>query len=279
MLNQIDMEYKRICTEILYKGVKVTGRDNLEYIYKFGQSIKIDVSRGFPALTLRKLPIRNLFREFVWDLQGGYDVEGLGKAQHFWSMLADENGNLCNSYGQNWRNWANPQMLPGYEWQKHRPPNTGFDQIRWILDRLKNEPTNRRLILQTHNPSLISRIPPCHPELIFSSDGSYLDVLVIARSNDLAFGVPLDIFRYATLLQLFAQKSGLFARELHLTSSNNHIYCVNKKDIEEMIRLDSKGKCKLKIHNIHKDIDDLTDEDFELIGYQSHPSRKLVFAG
>lgn len=156
----IDLEYKRLCSEILLTGIEIKGRDDLVYIQKFGQITRLDLRKGFPALTLRRLPIRNVFREFVWDIGGGYNVEELGKAKHFWSFLADDLGRLPASYGQSWRNWPNPGMRPGQEWQLYKTPGSGFDQLEWIDSVLRTEPTNRRLILQTYNPSLEPRIPP-----------------------------------------------------------------------------------------------------------------------
>lgn len=278
--SQIDREYTRICSEILLCGTTVKGRDDLVYKQKFGQAIRLDLRKGFPALTLRRLPVRNLFREFMWDLTGGDNVNDLGRAKHFWSFLADAHGRLPASYGQSWRNWPNPEMLEGQEWQPHKRPNSPFDQLLWIDDTLKTCPTNRRLILQTYNPSLNPRIPPCHSEVIFSSDGVYLDTMVVARSNDAAFGIPLDIFRYATMQVLLGLRAELIPRHFLMASSNNHIYSINEQDIATMIAKHSCGPCELRIHNYNRRFEDLDPEkDFELVGYNPHEAIKLKFAG
>ena len=70
MALSFDQQYIRIAKEILEDGIEVVGRNNLRYKQVFGQTIKVDLRDGFPALTLRKMPVKNLFREFMWDVNG-----------------------------------------------------------------------------------------------------------------------------------------------------------------------------------------------------------------
>lgn len=183
-MERFDLQFKRICQEIIDHGVKVTGRDNLTYYQVFGQSFQVDLRKEFPASTLRKLPVKNLFREFMWDVSGGQNVNELGKAIHFWEFLAKPDGYLPASYGSSWRHWpvnlARTTSEIGYDVFRFYP----FDQLKWIHEQLITNPTNRQLVLTTMNPAYkleLMKCPPCHPSVIFSSDGKFLDILVTSR--------------------------------------------------------------------------------------------------
>ena len=277
MTLSFDYQYIKIAKEILTEGTEVIGRNNLRYKQMFGQTIKIDLREGFPALTIRKMPVRNLFREFMWDVNGDYQVTNLGPAKHFWDFLADAEGRLAGSYGRSWRSW--PQVCPeqNMQWEKFR--NEPFDQLKWIWEQLRTNPTNRQLVLQTFNPSYDSlHCPPCHPNLTFSSDGTYLDLMVNARSNDMATGVPLDMFRYGLLCTKMAQDANLTARFVMFASANNHIYSQNEMAIESIIKNVPMAPCDVWINN-EKSLFDLDPEaDFELIDYFSHPSARMEVA-
>jgi len=277
MALSFDLQYIKIAKEILDDGVEVVGRNNLRYKQVFGQTICIDLRDGFPALTLRKMPVRNLFREFMWDVNGNYEVSNLGPAKHFWDFLADAEGRLAGSYGRSWRAW--PQVCPeqDMQWEKFR--EAPFDQLKWIWEQLRANPTNRQLVLQTLNPAYDSlHCPPCHPNITFSSDGTYLDILVNARSNDMATGVPLDMFRYGLLCTKMAQDSSLTPRYVMFASANNHIYSQNELAIRSIIKNIPLGKCEVLI-NSDKTLFDLDPEtDFELIDYSSYGNVRMEVA-
>ncbi len=272
-----DIQYIKIANEILQDGTEVVGRNNLRYKQVFGQTIKVDLRDGFPVLTLRKMPTRNLFHEFMWDVNGNYEVSNLGPAKHFWDFLADSEGRLAGSYGRSWRSW--PKVCPeeSMQWENFR--TEPFDQLKWIWEQLQTNPTNRQLVLQTVNPAYESlHCPGCHPCLVFSSDGTYLDLLVMARSNDMATGVPLDMFRYALLCTKMAQDANLTPRYVQFASANNHIYEQNERAIRSIITNVPMEPCDVWINN-EKSIFDLDPEvDFELIEYASHRGVRMEVA-
>lgn len=276
-LPSFDIQYIKTAGEIFHEGTDVVGRNNLRYRQMFGQVIKVDLRGGFPALTLRKMPVRNLFREFMWDVAGDYRVSNLGPAKHFWDFLADAEGRLAGAYGRSWRSW--PMVAPeeSMMWENFRP--SAFDQLKWIWEQLRTDPTNRQLVLQTYNPAYQDlHCPPCHPNLIFSSDGCYLDLFVTARSNDMATGVPLDMFRYGLLLTKMANDSGLSQRFVQFASANNHIYEQNERAIKEIILNPPMTPCAVRI-NPDKYLFDLDPEtDFELIDYVSHRAVRMEVA-
>lgn len=179
-----DEQYIEICNEIISTGVRIQGRNNLVYTQKFGQDVIVDLRLEFPILSLRKMPIKNLLREFLWDLHGKSDIESLGKARHFWDFLATPDGYLPHSYGNSWRSWPVNEPETIGEIIHNVFHSERFDQLEYIVEQLKTNPSNRQLVLQTYNPAYvksIAPIPPCHPTVIFSSDKIHLDCLVVAR--------------------------------------------------------------------------------------------------
>lgn len=272
-----DYQYIKIAQEILRDGVEIVGRQQLRYKQVFGQTIKVDLRNGFPAMTIRKMPVSNLFHEFMWDVNGQYEVTNLGPAKHFWDFLADEEGRLPGAYGRSWRAW--PQVCPEQDMAWERFRSGPFDQLKWVWDQLRTNPTNRQLVLQTLNPAYDHLIcPPCHPSVIFSSDKEHLDLLVTARSNDMATGVPLDMFRYSLLCTKMANDAGLVPRYVMFASANNHIYSQNEMAIESIVRNVPKRPCSVRI-NDKKPIFDLDPStDFELIDYDSHPAVRMEVA-
>jgi thymidylate synthase len=276
-LLSFDHQYIKIAREILEEGVDVVGRMGLRYKQVFGQNIKVDLRDGFPALTLRKMPVQNLYREFLWDINGSYNVNDLGKAKHFWEFLADAEGRLAGAYGRSWRAWPTTCPEQNMEWEKFH--NKPFDQLKYIWEQLRTNPTNRQLVLQTHNPSYEHLVcPPCHTGIVFSSEGKHLDILVTARSNDLAVGLPLDMFRYALLCTKMAQDASLIPRYVMFASANNHIYEQNEMAIKSIITNVPMAQCDVWINN-EKPIFDLNPEsDFELIDYVSHRGVRMEVA-
>lgn len=277
MALSFDHQYIKIAKEILETGVEIVGRNNLRYKQVFGQTITIDLRDGFPALTLRQMPIRNLFREFMWDVNGNYEVSNLGPAKHFWDFLADAEGRLAGAYGRSWRAW--PQVCPEQDMQWENFRAQPFDQLKWIWEQLQTNPSNRQLVLQTFNPAYDSlHCPPCHPNITFSSDKEFLDILVTARSNDMATGVPLDMFRYGLLCTKMAQDAGLTPRYVMFASANNHVYSQNELAIRSIIKNIPLGSCDVWINN-EKPIFDLDPEtDFEIIDYSSYGNVKMEVA-
>jgi thymidylate synthase len=162
-------------------------------------------------------------------------------------------------------------------WENFR--TSSFDQLKWIWEQLRTNPTNRQLVLQTFNPGYQDlHCPPCHPNLVFSSDGEFLDLLVTARSNDMATGVPLDMFRYALLCTKMAQDAKLTPRFVMFASANNHIYSQNELAIRTVITNAPMTSCEVWITD-SKPIFDLDPEtDFKLINYESHGLVKMDVA-
>ena len=177
---------------------------------------------------------------------------------HIWDEWADENGNLGPVYGHQWRNWN----------------SDGIDQIKDVIERIKKNPTDRRLIVTAWNPSQIDEmaLPPCHCFYQFdvTPDGR-LNCQLYQRSCDMFLGVPFNIASYSLLTMMIAQVCGLKPGEFVHTLGNAHIYNNHFEQVTEQLTREPYALPQMKINPDVKDIDDFKYEDFELVDYQSHP--------
>lgn len=271
-----DQIYRTYLKEVLINGETFTGRNGLTRSV-FGSSVKVDLRNGFPLTALRKLPFKNIIREFLFDIGTNTNVEALGEAKHFWSFLADENGWLgASAYNRGWRQW--PPSKPNSEVPNERLITDGaVDQLHRVTELLKDLPNTRHATVITHNPTAVGvGCPPCHPMWQMMPNGEYLDMMVPARSNDLVIGFPLDIPRYAIILIVMAKMTGFTPRYIYMPSSNTHIYENCFGIANELMARECDGDPTLSVNKREfSSWDDLQLEDFELNFYDPHPSIKV----
>lgn len=247
-VGQWDAVYAKYVYEIMEHGSQFIGRNGMTRAV-FGSAVTVDLSTGFPLTRLRKMPIRNLFREFLFDIGFDQNVEALEDAKHFWDFLADENGDLgASAYNRQWRVW--PPSAPGSEVpnEKLRTENT-FDQLQFVIRRLRNNPNSRQGTVITHNPTAIDpACPPCHLAMQFMPQpNGTLDMMVPARSNDMIVGFPLDIARYAIITEIVAKAVDMKPGKVFMPSANSHIYENCFQIAAELQRRPANPECRLII--------------------------------
>jgi thymidylate synthase len=245
----------------------------------FGRHMTIDLRDGFPLLTTKKMSFDMALEEFLWDLHGHQNINKLGpKTRKFWEAWADDNGDLPTSYGRAWRRYPTPSedVLADHEREHHwhSGDTDEVDQIGHIFRELRHNPTNRRLVLSTWMPSSgwLEPIPACHPTIIFSSNGTQLDMLVVARSNDMCLGFPWDVARYALLQHTAAARGNLGVRHLAFSWANAHIYEPHWKTVEKQLQRPVHPLPRLLINARTE-----TAEDYALEGYTHEPFLKYEF--
>ena len=275
-----DAIYARYLREILDHGETFVGR-NGETKAIFGCSVTVDTRIGFPLTRLRKMPIKNLFREFLFDIGFDQNVDALGPARHFWDFLADAAGYLgASAYNRQWRMW--PPSKPGTCVNNEELAIDNVDQLQNVIYWLRKSQQTRRATVITHNPTAIdTACPPCHLGLQFMPNPSgYLDVMVPARSNDMVVGFPLDIARYAIILEVIAKAVSMKPRYVYMPSANSHIYqnCYNLA--EELVSRQAMGECQLVIsdewqYDVEKPLEQLNLEHFGIANYEPHDSMKV----
>ena len=179
----------------------------------------------------------------------------------YWKPKSKYPGDLGRIYGIQWRNWR-------------KPDGTTIDQIAELVQKLKTNPYDRRLIVTAWNPGELDQmaLPACHMSFqCFVADGK-LSLHMIQRSCDMFLGVPFNIASYALLLHMLAQVTGLKAGECVLTLQDAHIYHAHFDAVKEQLSREPKALPKLWLNPDIKDIDGFTMDDIKLENYESHPT-------
>jgi thymidylate synthase len=271
-----DAIYARYLTEILKHGDTFVGR-NGETKSLFGCQVTVDLQKGFPLTRLRKMPVKNLFREFLFDIGFDQNVDALGPARHFWDFLADDDGNLgASAYNRQWRMWP-PSAADAAVENEELATVAPVDQLEGVIRTLRESPNSRHATVITTNPTAINpACPPCHLAMQFMPrpDGT-LDMMVPARSNDMVVGFPLDIARYAIITQVVAEATGFQPGRVTMPSANSHIY-ENCYDLaEKLAGREARDECSLQVRLSSRDINNLQLDNFVLTSYNPHEAVKI----
>jgi len=157
---------------------------------------------------------------------------------------------------------------------------TGFDQIEHVIDEIKKNPDSRRLIVNAWNVLDINSmaLPPCHVLFQFYVNDGELSCQLYQRSADLFLGVPFNIASYSLLTLMVAQVCGLRPGDFVHTFGDLHLYQNHLDQTREQLTRDCRPLPRMKLNPRIKNIHDFKFEDFELIGYDPHPSIKAPIA-
>ncbi len=269
--------YASYLQKLMEHGEVFVGR-NGETRSTFGASVRVDLQTGFPLTRLRKMPFKNLVREFLFDVGLTQNVEALGPAKHFWDFLADENGELgASAYNRQWRSW--PASRSGAEVPNESLVTVGnVDQLDRVRHLLIDTPNSRHGTVITTNPTAMNvACPPCHLAMQFMPSGGYLDLMVPARSNDMVVGFPLDIARYAIILTVMSQMTGFKPRYVYMPSANSHIYKNCYGLVDELLARTSRPECQLLVRDEEpfSSWDAVQLDDFDLLSYEPHAAIKV----
>ncbi|MBM2830806.1 MAG: thyA, partial [Gammaproteobacteria bacterium] len=174
---------------------------------------------------------------------------------------ADEKGELGPVYGSQWRAWKTAD-------------GRTIDQISQVIDQIKTNPDSRRLIVSVWNAGEIEKmaLAPCHAFFQFYVANGKLSCQMYQRSADIFLGVPFNIASYSLLTLMVAQVTGLKPGELIISFGDAHIYLNHLEQVEAQLKRKPLPLPEMKINPKVKSIFDFKYEDFELIGYQSHPA-------
>ncbi len=255
-------QYLNLLDRILEEGVEKGDRTGTGTRSVFGHKMTFDLSDGFPILTTKKLYLRGIIHELLWFLKGDTNIKYLQDNNvHIWDEWADENGELGPVYGHQWRSW------PDYD-------GGAIDQIKIVLDQIKNNPNSRRMLVSAWNVAEVNKmaLPPCHTMFQFYVAEGKLSLMLYQRSADTFLGVPFNIASYALLCMMIAQvcdlKPGKF---IHITG-DTHLYLNHLEQARLQLTRDPRPLPTMKINSDVKDLFSFKYEDFELVGYNPWPS-------
>lgn len=313
-----EQAYLDLCEEILQKGAEKADRTNTGTYSVFGRQMRFNLQDGFPLLTTKRVPFRLIASELLWFLRGDTNIRYL--LQHnnnIWNEWAfkkwvesedytgpdmtnfgnrapvDEDfrkvyeeqvqifkekvltddafarkyGDLGFVYGKQWRHWQTTQ-------------GETIDQIKNVIEQIKETPHSRRLIVSAWNPEDIPSmaLPPCHTMFQFYVQDGKLSCQLYQRSADLFLGVPFNIASYALLTHIIAAECGLEVGEFVHTFGDVHIYSNHTEQIKEQLSREKMDFPTLKVNVKRGSIDAYELDDFEIIGYDPHPAIKAPVA-
>ena len=307
-----DKEYLDLCKYILDNGIEKEDRTGVGTKSIFGYQMKFDLNNGFPLLTTKKVNFNLVWSELLWFIKGDTNIrfllENNNNIWNEWAFkkwvesdeyngpdmtdfghrtLVDEDfakdykeqmkffkekiltddefskkyGDLGNVYGKQWRNF------------------NGVDQLKNVIEQIKENPSSRRLIVSSWNPAEVDTmaLPPCHSLFQFYVSDGKLSCQLYQRSGDVFLGVPFNIASYSLLTILMAKECNLGVGEFVHTLGDAHIYNNHFDQVNEQISRTPYDLPSLKI-NEFQSIFDLKISDVELVNYESHPFIKAPIA-
>ena len=316
-MNSFDEAYHNLLTHVLDTGIEKDDRTGTGTISTFGYQMRFDLSKGFPLLTTKRTSFKLIATELIWFMRGdtnikyllqynnniwnewafkryaesedynGPDMTDFGRRalkdeafnevykeemeKYKEKILTDDAfakkyGELGNVYGKQWRDWVGPN-------------GESIDQLKNLIDSIKNNPYSRRHIISAWNPAEIETmaLPPCHTLFQFYVNDGKLSLQLYQRSADVFLGVPFNIASYSLLLILVARETGLEVGEFVHTFGDVHIYKNHIDAVETQLSRDGFEAPTVKV-NTDKSMFDLEYEDLELVDYKSHKSIKAPIA-
>ncbi|GAB3798185.1 thymidylate synthase [Humibacter antri] len=264
----IPTPYEDLLRDVLEHGTHKSDRTGTGTRSVFGRQLRFDLADGFPLITTKRVHFRSIAYELLWFLRGDSNIRWLqDHGVTIWDEWADADGDLGPVYGAQWRSWPTPD-------------GRQLDQISAVLDTLRSDPDSRRMIVSAWNVAEIPNmaLAPCHVLFQFYVADGRLSCQLYQRSADLFLGVPFNIASYALLTHLVADQVGLDVGEFVWTGGDCHIYDNHVQQVTEQLTRDPYPAPHLAIIRHPENIFDYRFEDFEVIGYQHHPTIRAAVA-
>lgn len=278
-------EYLDALKYVMNNGFDKNDRTGVGTRSVFGYQMRFDLSKGFPAVTTKKLAFKSVVSELLWFLEGSTDERRLAEI-HFgkpieeligkstiWTANADAQGKalgyentdtvkeLGPVYGSQWRNF---DYFIG--------STSGIDQIQLLINEIKTNPNSRRLIVSAWNPMLVNdaALPPCHTMFQLNVTDNKLNCQLYQRSADFVLGSPFNIASYALLTHMIAQVCNLSVGDFVYTIGDMHIYHNHFDGVSEQLSRHPMPMPTLWLNPEIKNIFDFTMNDIKLVDYNSY---------
>ena len=292
-------QYLDLLKKIKTEGVVKSDRTGTGTRSIFGYQMRFDLSKGFPLLTTKRVFLKGVIHELLWFLAGDTNIKYLvdngvhiwdNDAYRFYKELCAKGGvepvtmeeflaaaqqqipsplegyaygDLKNVYGYQWRSWG-------------KPDGGKIDQIKEVINTIKNNPDSRRMIVSAWNVADVEdmALPPCHTMFQFYVAEGKLSCQLYQRSADTFLGVPFNIASYALMTMMIARECGLEAGEFVHTLGDTHLYLNHMEQVDEQLSREPRALPTMHLNPEVKSVFDFKYEDFTLEGYDPHPTIK-----
>ena len=303
-----EYQYLDLMQELLDNGSRQEDAQTGDVTYSlFGKQMRYDLSQGLPLLTTKKVYWKGVLHELYWFLSGQTNVKYLiDNKVHIWDDYpfriyndkreaegwpeltkeefvkkiasdddyAEKHGNLPRIYGEMWRNWP-------------RKDGGGVDQLQWVVDEIKADPSCHNAIVNSWNPEYLygmakpgeaCRFPICHNMYQVNINNGKLCLQLYQRSADIFLGVPFNIASYALLTEILAKITGYEAGEFVHTFGDVHIYENHIDQAKEQLSREPLPFPKIEIDDAVTSLETFKPEHVTLSDYESHPPIKAELA-
>ncbi|MBU0499006.1 MAG: thymidylate synthase [Gammaproteobacteria bacterium] len=274
-------QYLELLRQVREQGVRKGDRTGTGTLSLFGYQMRFDLSQGFPLVTTKKVHLRSIVHELLWFLRGETHIQYLRDHRvSIWDEWATEEGDLGPVYGYQWRSWPTPG-------------GGHIDQIAQVIEQIRRFPDSRRHIVSAWNPADLPdesigpqanvrqgrmALAPCHAIFQFYVVEGRLSCQLYQRSADVFLGVPFNIASYALLTLMVAQVTGLQPGDFIHSLGDVHLYLNHLDQADTQLRREPRPLPRMVLNPAVDSIFGFCFEDFELTGYDPHPSIQAPIA-
>jgi thymidylate synthase len=285
--NKGEEQYLDLVRRVIEDGVERDDRTGVGTLALFGERLVFDLQDGFPLLTTKRVFWRGVAEELLWFVSGSTNANVLSeKGVKIWEangkrefldklgLYNREEGDLGPVYGFQWRHFGAKYVDCHTDYT-----NQGVDQLANVINTIKTNPTDRRMVVSAWNPADLNQmvLPPCHMFYQFFVADGKLSCQMYQRSCDLGLGVPFNIASYALLTHMVATVTGLGVGTLTMCLGDTHVYKNHIDALKVQMGREPRPFPRLFV-NPEDDIDAFVFDDFTLVGYDPHPPIKMQMA-
>ena len=286
--NHEELQYLNIIRDIIDSGTIKNDRTGVGTIGKFGEMMRFSLKDSFPLLTTKRVFWKGVVEELLWFIRGDTNGNHLSsKGVNIWEgngsrefldlrgLNNREVGDLGPIYSHQWRHYGAKYIDMNTDYT-----NQGIDQLKECINLIKNEPTSRRIIMTSWDPSSLKlmALPPCHIMCQFEVSKGELNCMMYQRSCDMGLGVPFNIASYSLLTYLIAHSCSLKPGEFIHSMGDVHVYMNHIEPLKIQLKRTPSPFPTIKINCDPKEIDKYTFEDIELINYNPQSIIKMKMA-
>lgn len=309
-----ERQYLDLIKDILENGERRQTR-NAETISDFCKHLKFDLREGFPLLTTKKMFLKGIIEELLFFIRGDTDSKILEeKGINIWKgntnrEFLDANGfkdrkegEMGPMYGSIWRHFnlisseremsvLKDSKSIKFNYISDNKDNTSYtsdkidsidfdvDQLKFVINEIKTNPSSRRILMTTFNPGQVKYgvLWPCHSITIqFYVQDGFLDMFCYCRSSDVFLGLPFNIASSSLFLMIIAKLTNLIPRYFNISLGDTHIYGNHQPQVLEQMKRIPYVFPKIKLTDFEnlEEVENLTYKDFCLIDYKSYDSIK-----